>query len=164
MKLLLGSAALELLPTTPTRARKITTPLVANDGVVVPIGYVTDGASIPRLFWSLIGHPFEGRFIRPALDHDIRCEFRVGPWRDVHRRFFATLKAEGIGWLRRSLMFLAVRFFGPRWSPQEARSVDELLDVVGKPVGPNGLPWGVYPAKRGRFDRALTAPLTHSRQ
>jgi hypothetical protein len=36
----------------------------------IPQDYYYDGASIPRLFWSLIGSPFEPDFWGPALLHD----------------------------------------------------------------------------------------------
>ena len=40
------------------------------DEVVVPVGFKTDGASIPRGFWWLIGSPFTGKYLRAALVHD----------------------------------------------------------------------------------------------
>lgn len=36
----------------------------------VPAGFVTDGASIPRELWSLIGSPFTGRYRVAAIFHD----------------------------------------------------------------------------------------------
>lgn len=39
-------------------------------------GYVTDGASIPRAFWRLIGHPF-GAYFPAALLHDIFYDTHV---------------------------------------------------------------------------------------
>lgn len=147
MTLLVGSAAIMVLPTRPTRARKIHDPLVADDGVIVPVDYVSDGASIPRAVWSLIGHPFEGLFVRPAYDHDIRCELRVGRWQGVHDRFHATLEDEGVGRRRRDLMHRAVRWFGPRWPAYSRRSVDDLLEIIAQPLGPNGRPWGDYPGR-----------------
>lgn len=147
MTLLVGSPAILPLPSRPTRARKIVDPLVADDGAIVPIGYVSDGASIPRPAWSIIGHPFEGLFVRPALDHDARCEFHVGRWQDVHDRFLATLEEEGVGRRRRDLMWRAVRWFGPRWPAYSRRSVDDLLEIMAQPLGPNGRPWGDYPGR-----------------
>ena len=32
----------------------------------VPAGFVTDGASIPRLLWRVLGHPFEADTIGAA--------------------------------------------------------------------------------------------------
>ena len=36
----------------------------------VPAGFVTDGASIPDEFWSLIGSPFTGKYRVAAVFHD----------------------------------------------------------------------------------------------
>lgn len=36
----------------------------------VPAGFVTDGASIPQEFWSLIGSPFTGKYRVAAVFHD----------------------------------------------------------------------------------------------
>jgi len=36
----------------------------------VPQGFVTDGASIPKEFWSLIGAPFNGLYRNAAIFHD----------------------------------------------------------------------------------------------
>lgn len=36
----------------------------------VKAGFVTDGASIPRLFWTLVGPPIGGNYTEPAILHD----------------------------------------------------------------------------------------------
>jgi hypothetical protein len=36
----------------------------------IPNGFVTDGASIPGLFWLTVGHPFDPAFICAAVIHD----------------------------------------------------------------------------------------------
>jgi len=36
--------------------------------------YTWDGASIPRLFWRLIGAKTDPRFLIPSLIHDVLCE------------------------------------------------------------------------------------------
>ncbi|DAA84209.1 TPA: hypothetical protein CPT90_07470 [Candidatus Gastranaerophilales bacterium HUM_3] len=40
----------------------------------IPKGYCYDGASIPRLFWRVIGSNTDNRFLIPALVHDVLCE------------------------------------------------------------------------------------------
>ncbi len=40
----------------------------------VPKGYCYDGASIPRLFWRVIGANTDNKFLIPALIHDVLCE------------------------------------------------------------------------------------------
>lgn len=37
-------------------------------------GYTWDGASIPRLFWRLIGAKTDPRFLIPSMIHDVLCE------------------------------------------------------------------------------------------
>ena len=46
--------------------------LVAPDGTEYPVhdGTVTDGASIPRALWSIVGSPFTGRYRDVAPWHD----------------------------------------------------------------------------------------------
>jgi hypothetical protein len=41
--------------------------------VTVPAGYLTDGASVPRIFWSLI--PPWGAYGQAAVVHDLLCEY-----------------------------------------------------------------------------------------
>ena len=40
----------------------------------IPKGYTWDGASIPRVFWRLIGSKTDNRFLIPSLIHDVLCE------------------------------------------------------------------------------------------
>lgn len=42
-------------------------------GVSIPYGYLTDGASVPRLFWNLI--PPWGSYGQAAVVHDLLCEY-----------------------------------------------------------------------------------------
>jgi hypothetical protein len=44
-----------------------------EEWVYVPAGYLTDGASVPRLFWSLL--PPWGVYGQAAVVHDILCEY-----------------------------------------------------------------------------------------
>jgi len=41
---------------------------------LVPKGYSWDGATIPRIFWRLIGSKTDNRFLIPSLIHDVLCE------------------------------------------------------------------------------------------
>ena len=84
--------------------------------VEIPAGTVFDGASIPRQAWSVIGHPMHGRYVLPSLLHDYECTLRAHPAPVVHRRFFFALRAQGVGMVRATIMWSAVRVFGPRWT------------------------------------------------
>lgn len=41
---------------------------------VINKGYCYDGASIPRMFWRLIGAKTDPAFLIPSLIHDVLCE------------------------------------------------------------------------------------------
>jgi len=47
---------------------------------VAPKGTVTDGASIPRIAWTIIGGPFEGIYRDAAVIHDAACQERSRSW------------------------------------------------------------------------------------
>ena len=54
-------------------------------------GYTWDGASIPRLFWRLIGTKKDARFFIPSMIHDVLCENHDYVQSD---RYFATMVFE----------------------------------------------------------------------
>lgn len=96
----------------------------AADGTVwnAPSGSLVDGASIPQVLWSFVGSPFTGDYFYASIVHDVACDARIRPWRQVHYMFYQACLAGGTAPLRAKLMYLAVRTFGPRWlSPSLAR-------------------------------------------
>lgn len=40
----------------------------------IPKDYCYDGASIPRMFWRIVGAPTDNKFLIAALVHDVLCE------------------------------------------------------------------------------------------
>lgn len=89
-----------------------------------PAGTITDGASIPRFFWRLIGPPLTGRYRQAAVIHDagytadlqwnIDGDSRSYNRKDVDTLFLQLMEALGVPWWRRRLMHLAVRLFGAK--------------------------------------------------
>jgi hypothetical protein len=86
-------------------------------------GSVVNGASIPRAFWSLIGGPFEGRFRKASVVHDVACVTRERRWQDVHRMFHDACRCGGVGAAKAATMYYAVYHFGPRWRIEERTTV-----------------------------------------
>lgn len=80
----------------------------------VPVGSMTDGASVPRAAWSLFP-PFSGRYRIAAVIHDRFCQTRERDWEDVHRMFFDAMIVAGVDRLSANTMYAAVYAFGPRW-------------------------------------------------
>lgn len=81
-----------------------------EDVIVIPAGFKFDGASIPRLFWRFIGHPFTPRFIEASLVHDYLCKNKMD--RKMSDRVFRKLlRANGVANWRADLMYGAVRAY-----------------------------------------------------
>ena len=88
--------------------------------VTVPAGFISDGASIPRLLWSLIGPPIGSNHLIPAVVHDYLCEeARIYPQRLLADAvFFCLLKQHNVPAWKRCLMYLGVRWYGRFvWKP-----------------------------------------------
>lgn len=78
---------------------------------------VIDGASIPPVFWSVVGGPYEGLYRNASIIHDAECsEPYKHRWQDVHRLFFRASRAGGTSEIKSKLIFAAVWHFGPRWA------------------------------------------------
>jgi hypothetical protein len=84
---------------------------------MVPKGTQVDGASIPQALWSIVGSPFTGKYRDASVIHDFYCDVRKRPWQDVHRVFYEAMIVSKVSEARAKLMYAAVYFAGPRWSP-----------------------------------------------
>jgi hypothetical protein len=85
--------------------------------ITVPAGFVTDGASIPQAFWSILGP--HGEYFPAALIHDYL-------YSDASTGFFNTTRKQsddifkeamfniGVAWPKREIIYRAVRLFGGR--------------------------------------------------
>src|SRR3569832_354694 len=82
---------------------------------LAPQGSLIDGASIPRILWSLVGSPFTGEYRNASVVHDIACVVRDRPWKEVHRMFYNACRCGGVSEMTAKIMFAAVFHFGPRW-------------------------------------------------
>ena len=80
----------------------------------IPKGYCYDGASIPRLFWRLIGSNTDNSFLIPALIHDVLCENHnyIDNDRALSTRVFNALLTESkVNSVKRFLMKNSVATF-----------------------------------------------------
>lgn len=77
-------------------------------------GYCYDGASIPRMFWRLIGANTSAEFLIPSLIHDVLCENHqyINNDRELSSKVFrALLIAAGVSELKANIMYEAVNIF-----------------------------------------------------
>jgi Protein of unknown function (DUF1353) len=114
-----GPLQIELLGGPGGRNGKLLAPYVFVDPDqklwTAPKGLVTDGASIPRPLWSIVGSPWTGLYRNAAVIHDAYCDSHSEPWQAVHRVFYRAMLANGVNPLQAKIMYAAVYRFGPRW-------------------------------------------------
>ena len=84
-----------------------------NIGIIVPKGFVTDFASIPRIFWSII--PPTGRYTKAAVLHDFL--YSIDSNYGLRRKqcdliFLKAMKILKVKKWKRIIMYLGVRLFG----------------------------------------------------
>jgi hypothetical protein len=108
--------------------------------VLVPIGFLTDFASIPRAFWPVL--PPAGRYAPAALVHDWLYAYPyvytpTGTRRltrdEADRVFLEIMTVLGVGWWTRHVMHRAVRLFGAQ--AFEKRQTDEVEHLVASDAG-----------------------------
>ena len=80
----------------------------------IPAGFVTDGASIPRLFW-FICYPFDSRYIEEFVRHDFEYKLGLVPRITLDRSLDLRLKVKGMSKWCRLLIYHGVRLFGARY-------------------------------------------------
>ena len=89
----------------------------SGETIGVPVGYVTDFASIPRACWSIIGGP-TGKYGKAAVIHDYlydqggRLSTKTYTKADADNIFKEAMEVLGVGNPRRWLMYQAVKRFG----------------------------------------------------
>jgi hypothetical protein len=89
--------------------------------VDVSVGFVCDGASVPRCLWWIVGHPLSGGPLRAAIVHDhLCCQAQTRSERRFADTCFAWIMEEmGVPYWRRTAMHMAVRAYAILfWRPK----------------------------------------------
>jgi hypothetical protein len=120
----------------------------------VPAGVEVDGASIPQLFWSIIGGPFEGNYIHASVVHDHFCTVRSRSSEATHRAFYLGMRAKGVADRTATKMFQAVAAFGPRWRLRSGGPESAGGEPVAEPLPDVDLD---DPAARAEAERLIDA-------
>lgn len=88
---------------------------IDNQHYIIPEGFETDLASIPRIAWPIMA-PAHSSLIRPAIVHDWfyrkTCDYNR---KQTDLIFYHMLKNDGVNPLRAATMYYAVRLFGSRY-------------------------------------------------
>lgn len=94
-----------------------------GDLIVIPAGFQTDFASIPRVFWTIL--PPYGDYGKAAIVHDYLYSNRGKVGDKTYTRkecdeiFLFAMKSLSVGWLKRYVIYFAVRgFAGFAWESE----------------------------------------------
>lgn len=79
---------------------------------VVPAGFVSDGASIPKIFWPVITSPFNPKIIRGAIIHDYLYRVHVVSRRVADEKLRSVIISDGFPKETSETVFSAVRVGG----------------------------------------------------
>jgi hypothetical protein len=101
---------------------------------VAPAGWVVDGATIPKQFWSYIGGPLEGRYRNASIFHDVVCDKRDRPWDAAALMFYNAMRCGGVKEDKAKVMYAAVYLYGPHWpAPGAPASVRGMAQASRPP-------------------------------
>lgn len=126
MKFQIYSGTVQVMPIGQNRRRLLADYRVEINGVryTIPKGFEWDGASVPRLFWSSFGHPFDDIHMEPGMWHDAAYSgLFPGVTRDMADDiYYAWIRGLGQSFIKAKLEYRAIRWFGEsHWTPGEER-------------------------------------------
>lgn len=81
-----------------------------SDVISVPAGFVTDLASVPRIFWTLL--PPDGKYAKAAIIHDYMYDNALRTKKEADLIFLDGMTVLGVPRWKRMIMYYAVRLFG----------------------------------------------------
>ncbi|HGA8806982.1 TPA: DUF1353 domain-containing protein [Salmonella enterica subsp. enterica serovar Saintpaul] len=81
-----------------------------SDVISVPAGFVTDLATVPRIFWTLL--PPDGKYAKAAIIHDYLYDNALRTKQEADKIFLDGMTVLGVPKWKRAIMYQAVRLFG----------------------------------------------------
>lgn len=85
---------------------------LAEDWQGIPAGFVTDGASVPRFFWRVLGAPVEAKTIGAFVKHDWAYQTGAKKRKAADGELYDDLRASGVSKFKAACYWLGVRAFG----------------------------------------------------
>lgn len=94
-------------------------------------GFDFDAASIPQVFWSIIGSPFTGNYTTPAAIHDGLYAGEILDRKVCDDMFLDLMKQYKVSYVRRYSMYWAVRLGGGKvWRGHTKEEVEKYKEFV----------------------------------
>jgi hypothetical protein len=123
-----------------------------RDSIIVPAGFVTDFASIPRFLWTELSPV--GEYKLAAVMHDYLYWFQPCEREEADNLLMIAMKAEGISDLQRGAIYTGVRVAGKdAWDANRIARDRGDLKIVPTQVKPTALEsWSDYRSRLGKAD------------
>ena len=86
----------------------------SDEKIHIPRGYMTDFASIPRVFWPIVGHP-AAEYGKAAVVHDYLYETHRHSRKRSDKIFYEAMVVSKVAKWKRKIIYYAVRM-GGRWA------------------------------------------------
>lgn len=102
----------------------------SNYAIIVPRGFVTDFASVPRMLWSFGLSPY-GRFSKAAVIHDYLYWAQGCTREQADNLMMIAMKESGVGGVQAKLLHWGVRLGGKgAWAENRRDRDDQIPRVV----------------------------------
>jgi len=89
----------------------------SNEVIKVPVGFVTDFASVPQFAWIII--PPDGSYTQAAVLHDYLYHIKAYTRKRSDEIFYEAMAVLEVKWWKRKVMYFSVRLAG--WIPWKNR-------------------------------------------
>jgi hypothetical protein len=97
----------------------------SGDTIDVPIGFMTDFASVPRVFWAIL--PQWGKYGNAAVIHDYCYWDQTRSRKESDAIFYEGMGVLGVSSVTRHVMYWAVRYFGGfAWKGNQKKKAQKL--------------------------------------
>jgi len=105
-----------------------------NDKYIITVkaGFNTDGASIPKAFWSILSSPFDGAVTYGAVIHDGLYTKMQLPRKECDNLLREMALEKGYNKIKAFLVYYAVRLFGGSHWKQDTSEQKPLINIKVK--------------------------------
>jgi len=105
-----------------------------NDKYIITIkkGFITDGASIPKTFWSVLSSPFYGPIVFGAMIHDGLYTKMAIPRKECDKLLKEMILEKGYNRVKANLVYGAVRLFGYNHWKENTSAKKHLVKIKMK--------------------------------
>lgn len=81
---------------------------------IIPRGFVSDGASVPRVLWRLLDPPITAATLIPSVKHDYtyRIKPKIMTRTEADKLYYDDLRSNGYNWFKCQTVYAGLRLFG----------------------------------------------------